>query len=268
MSEPFSHHAFPVFDFPSSPTVPQVYPQSCSGATHLEFAESAAEYAEERDESFMAPAVNFDTDYSIISPTLGLFNAPEQPATFEQQPTCFTSHPSYFAINKDRIKHELEMALRKPIPTTQSNTNSEHSCVSMEANSARTVSGLNTRVTKPKRSRSNKSKRARAPAKPWTEDEHQRFKESLELYGRNWEKCAKYIGTRRPQLVRSHAQKYLIKLWKLGLPLPNKVAESGRGYTLSGKPLHADSASAKSYLTRISGPAVPLNQNNEEHAER
>lgn len=99
-----------------------------------------------------------------------------------------------------------------------------------------------------------KGKRNRAPARPWTEEEHQRFEESLELYGRNWEQCAIYIGTRRAQLVRSHAQKHLIKLWKLGKPLPKKVAESGNGYTLSGKPLLADSASAKSYLTKIPCP--------------
>lgn len=101
-----------------------------------------------------------------------------------------------------------------------------------------------------------KTKKSRAPARPWSEQEHQRFKESLELFGRNWERCAAYIGTRRAQLVRSHAQKYLIKLWKLGEPLPKKVAESGNGYTLSGKPLHADSASARSYLTKIPCPNI------------
>lgn len=101
-----------------------------------------------------------------------------------------------------------------------------------------------------------KKKKTRAPARPWSVEEHQRFKESLELFGRNWERCAAYIGTRRAQLVRSHAQKYLIKLWKLGKPLPKKVAESGNGYTLSGKPLYADSASAKSYLTKIPCPNI------------
>lgn len=97
-------------------------------------------------------------------------------------------------------------------------------------------------------------KRTRARARPWSAEEHQRFEESLELYGRNWELCAAYIGTRRAPLVRSHAQKHLIKLWKLGIPLPKKLAESGSGYTLSGKPLLADSASAKSYLIKLPCP--------------
>lgn len=100
----------------------------------------------------------------------------------------------------------------------------------------------------------HKHRRRRAPARAWSRAEHERFEQSLELYGRNWERCAAYIGTRRAQLVRSHAQKHLIKLWKLGKPLPKKVAESGTGYTLSGKPLLADSASARSYLTRIPCP--------------
>lgn len=99
-----------------------------------------------------------------------------------------------------------------------------------------------------------KKLKCRAPARPWSEEEHRRFEESLELFGRNWELCAEYIGTRRAQLVRSHAQKHLIKLWKLGKPLPRKVAESGKGYTLSGKPLLRDSASARSYLTKIPCP--------------
>lgn len=102
-----------------------------------------------------------------------------------------------------------------------------------------------------------KSKRVqRARARPWTAEEQSRFEESLELYGRNWEQCAMYIGTRRTSLVRSHAQKHLIKLWKLGKPLPKKVAETGSGYTLSGKPLLPESASAKSYLLKLPCPTA------------
>lgn len=99
-----------------------------------------------------------------------------------------------------------------------------------------------------------KQKRPRARARPWSVEEHRRFEEGLKLFGRDWEQCAAYVGTRRASLVRSHAQKHLIKLWKLGKPLPEKLAESGSGYTLSGKPLLPDSASAKSYLIKIPCP--------------
>lgn len=104
------------------------------------------------------------------------------------------------------------------------------------------------------RNRLGRRKSKRAPAKPWSREEHEKFEEALEMFGRNWGECARYIGTRPAPLVRSHAQKYLIKLWKTGKPLPKKVAESGKGYTLSGKPLHPDSASARSYLTKIPCP--------------
>lgn len=163
--------------------------------------------------------------------------------------------------DKERIKRELEAALGTTSSLSEHRSNPETSFVSSKSNSA--VSPRRSPIGDTKggiRQKKPKSKRARAPARPWTEEEHQRFKASLEIYGRNWEKCAKYIGTRRAQLVRSHAQKYLIKLWKLGKPLPKKVAESGKGYTLSGKPLLAESASARSYLTRIAGPDVPIDQ--------
>ncbi|CAN8063394.1 unnamed protein product [Agarophyton chilense] len=239
-------HALPLpFPLPLSLPLP-LPPASCSAATHLQLCD-------------------------------------EHEPLFESLLGCDASPVPYFSFSstKDRIKHELEMALRAP---SQPVAHSEHSFVSTQANSIvppppplppppppplplpppspppRTASCAYNGITKRRKASASKSKRTRAPARPWTEQEHERFKQSLELYGRNWEQCAKYIGTRRAQLVRSHAQKYLIKLWKLGLPLPDKVAESGRGYTLSGKPLLPDSASAKSYLTRISAPAVPLDQ--------
>jgi hypothetical protein len=40
------------------------------------------------------------------------------------------------------------------------------------------------------------------------------------------------------------------------VPLPDKVKESGEGYTLSGKPLDPNSAAAKPYLNR-GGNTVP-----------
>lgn len=73
------------------------------------------------------------------------------------------------------------------------------------------------------------------------------FAEALEKYGRDWKKCAAHIKTRDDRSVASHAQKYFIKLYIKKLPLPDKVKESGDGYTLSGKPLNPDSAAARAY---------------------
>ena len=55
------------------------------------------------------------------------------------------------------------------------------------------------------------------------------------------------MGSRDARQVASHAQKFFIKLALTGRLLPSKVAESGGGYTLSGKLLDPESAAAKAY---------------------
>jgi hypothetical protein len=52
---------------------------------------------------------------------------------------------------------------------------------------------------------------------------------------------------RESRAIASHAQKHFIKMMLEGRELPPKVCESGRGYTLSGKPLDPNSAAARSY---------------------
>uniref|UniRef100_A0A7S1TEP4 Uncharacterized protein n=1 Tax=Compsopogon caeruleus TaxID=31354 RepID=A0A7S1TEP4_9RHOD len=84
----------------------------------------------------------------------------------------------------------------------------------------------------------------------WTPNEERRFLEALERFGRDWKACAAFIGTRTDEGVRSHAQKYFIKLFRAGMPLPQKVQETGTGYTLSGNPLNPKSKAALDYLAR------------------
>ena len=87
----------------------------------------------------------------------------------------------------------------------------------------------------------------RAKPRAWTEDEERLFREALEMFGRDWKSCAAHVGTRDSKAFTSHAQKHFIKLCLQGKPLPPKVAESGDGYTLSGKPLDPTSAAALAY---------------------
>jgi hypothetical protein len=65
--------------------------------------------------------------------------------------------------------------------------------------------------------------------------------------GRDWKACAEHVGTRDSRAIASHAQKHFIKLCIRGELLPARVAQSGAGYTLSGKPLDPESAAAKAY---------------------
>ena len=49
----------------------------------------------------------------------------------------------------------------------------------------------------------------------WSSEEHSRFLDGLEIYGRRkWQKIAELVGTRTTIQVRSHAQKYFKKLRK------------------------------------------------------
>jgi hypothetical protein len=75
----------------------------------------------------------------------------------------------------------------------------------------------------------------RAPSRAWTADEEALCEEALALHGRDWHECAAHVGTRDHRAITSHVQKYFIKLCLQGKPLPPKVAESGEGYTLSGR---------------------------------
>lgn len=90
----------------------------------------------------------------------------------------------------------------------------------------------------------------RTASRAWTDEEENKFVESLGLYGRDWKKCAEHIGTRDARAVASHTQKFLIKTLMRGEELPPEMAKSGRGYTLSGKPLDPNSSAARAYGLR------------------
>lgn len=90
----------------------------------------------------------------------------------------------------------------------------------------------------------------------YNELEEKNFLEGLELFGRDWGKLQRHVATRDSNSIRSHAQKHFIKMFRDKVPLPDKIRESGEGYTLSGKPLDPNSAAAKPYLRNGSGPTT------------
>jgi len=57
----------------------------------------------------------------------------------------------------------------------------------------------------------------RAQTRYWTAEEHEKFKDALKLFGsRDVRNIASFVGTRNPTQVRTHAQKYFLKMQREG----------------------------------------------------
>ncbi|KAK9825547.1 hypothetical protein WJX74_005454 [Apatococcus lobatus] len=73
----------------------------------------------------------------------------------------------------------------------------------------------------------------------WSTEEHQRFVEAVDRFGRNWSAIVDHIGTRSVAQVRSHAQKYFLKLQHQGkaeaVPPPRPKRRSTKPYPIQQK---------------------------------
>lgn len=68
----------------------------------------------------------------------------------------------------------------------------------------------------------------------WTEPEHDKFLEALQLFDRDWKKIEAFIGSKTVIQIRSHAQKYFLKVQKNGtnehLPPPRPKRKAAHPY--------------------------------------
>uniref|UniRef100_A0A7S3A1N5 Uncharacterized protein n=1 Tax=Rhodosorus marinus TaxID=101924 RepID=A0A7S3A1N5_9RHOD len=68
----------------------------------------------------------------------------------------------------------------------------------------------------------------------WSQDEHERFLEALRLYERDWKQIESHIGTKNVIQIRSHAQKYFLKVQKNNtgehVPPPRKRRNNRNGF--------------------------------------
>lgn len=94
---------------------------------------------------------------------------------------------------------------------------------SVENTSVEELSSSNNSNTTTSKSRSD-------PAGRWTTEEHQLFLDGLQKFGHSWKNIATMIPNRSVVQIRTHAQKYLIKLKKArAIGLAGDVKMDGKG---------------------------------------
>ncbi|GMY23744.1 protein REVEILLE 5 [Fagus crenata] len=68
----------------------------------------------------------------------------------------------------------------------------------------------------------------------WTEQEHDKFLEALQLFDRDWKKIEAFVGSKSVIQIRSHAQKYFMKVQKSGtsehVPPPRPKRKAAHPY--------------------------------------
>ncbi|XP_044494852.1 protein REVEILLE 5-like isoform X2 [Mangifera indica] len=119
------------------------------------------------------------------------------------------------------------------LPTAANNTTTS-------ATSATTTSSTKTTNTNTMSFAEDPSKKIRKPytitksRESWTDQEHDKFLEALQLFDRDWKKIEAFIGSKTVIQIRSHAQKYFLKVQKNGtsehVPPPRPKRKAAHPY--------------------------------------